>query len=99
MAIKYIYQIAVNIPNELKVYQHFQFPPKFTHIGIFGLKIYHLPTLVWVNYCEFNFSTFFQELEAECAEKSQLQAEVELLAQKLKDEQVDPRFTGAMFSC
>jgi hypothetical protein len=30
-----------------KIYQHFPFkgPPKFTQIGIFGLKIYHLATL------------------------------------------------------
>jgi hypothetical protein len=29
------------------MYQHFPFqgPPKFTHIGIFGLKMYHLATL------------------------------------------------------
>jgi hypothetical protein len=35
-----------NIPNGHKKYQHLrlQDPPKFTQIGIFGLKIeYHLP--------------------------------------------------------
>jgi hypothetical protein len=25
----------------------FQGPPKFTHIGIFGLKVYHLATLLY----------------------------------------------------
>jgi hypothetical protein len=36
------------IPNVLRIYQPFPFqgPPKFTPIGIFGLKIYHLATLV-----------------------------------------------------
>jgi hypothetical protein len=36
-----------NIPNGLKIYQDFPFrgPPKYTQIGIFGLKIYHLATL------------------------------------------------------
>jgi hypothetical protein len=34
-------------PNGHKIYQHLplQDTPKFTHIGIFGLKIYHLATL------------------------------------------------------
>jgi hypothetical protein len=37
-----------NIPNGHKISQHFplQDPPKFTQIGIFGLKIKHLATLV-----------------------------------------------------
>jgi hypothetical protein len=37
-----IYQMAI------KIYQHlpFQEPPKFTQTGIFGLKKYHLATLV-----------------------------------------------------
>jgi hypothetical protein len=46
-----LYQIALeftkwsqNFPNYRKIYQ--QGPPKFTQIGIFGLKIYHLATLV-----------------------------------------------------
>jgi hypothetical protein len=36
------------IPNGHKIYQHFPFqdPPKITKIVIFGLKIYHLATLV-----------------------------------------------------
>jgi hypothetical protein len=35
-----IYQMAENSPNSDKIYQHFPFqgPPKYTHIGIFGLK-------------------------------------------------------------
>jgi hypothetical protein len=35
------------LPNGHRVYQPFSFrgPPKFTQIGIFGLKIYHLATL------------------------------------------------------
>jgi hypothetical protein len=38
----------LNIPNGHKIYQHFTFqgPPKFTQIGIFGLKRNHLATLV-----------------------------------------------------
>jgi hypothetical protein len=37
------------IPNDHKIYQHFPFqgPPKCTQIGIFGLKINHLATLVF----------------------------------------------------
>jgi hypothetical protein len=40
--------MAVYILNGHKIYQHFPFqgPPKFTKIGIFGLKINHLATLV-----------------------------------------------------
>jgi hypothetical protein len=36
-----------NIPNGHIIYQHYPFqgPPKFTQIGIFGLKINHLATL------------------------------------------------------
>jgi hypothetical protein len=36
------------VPNGHKIYQHFPFkgPPKYTKIGIFGLKINHLATLV-----------------------------------------------------
>jgi hypothetical protein len=35
------------VPNGYKIYQHLplQDPPKFTQIGIFGLKIYHLAIL------------------------------------------------------
>jgi hypothetical protein len=43
-----IYQNGVkNIPNDHKICQHLplQCPPKFTQIGIFGLKIYRLATL------------------------------------------------------
>jgi hypothetical protein len=40
--------MAVNITNGHKIYQHFpsQGPPNLTQIGIFGLKINHLATLV-----------------------------------------------------
>jgi hypothetical protein len=43
-----IWQMAVNIPSVHKLYQHLllQDPPKFTQIWIFGLKIYHLATLL-----------------------------------------------------
>jgi hypothetical protein len=43
-----IYQINKNIPNGHMIYQHLtlQDPPKFTQVGIFCLKIYHLATLV-----------------------------------------------------
>jgi hypothetical protein len=51
-----VYQMATNIPKDrkvgrpncFKIYQHLQLqdPPKFTQIGIFGLKIYHLATLL-----------------------------------------------------
>jgi hypothetical protein len=42
-----IYQSTVNRPNVHKIYQHLplQEPPKFTQIGISGLKINHLATL------------------------------------------------------
>jgi hypothetical protein len=38
--------MAINIPNGHKIYQHFPFqgPPKFTQMGIFGLKN-HLASL------------------------------------------------------
>jgi hypothetical protein len=37
-----------NRPNGHKIYQHLQLqdPQKFTQIGILGLKIYHLATLI-----------------------------------------------------
>jgi hypothetical protein len=37
-----------NWPNGHKIYRHLplQDPPKFTQIGVWGLKIYHLATLV-----------------------------------------------------
>jgi hypothetical protein len=37
-----------NIPNGHKIYQYFAFkgPPKYTRIGIFGLKITHLATVM-----------------------------------------------------
>jgi hypothetical protein len=50
-----LYQTAIkytkwpqNIPNGHKIYQHFLFQgrPKFTQIGIFGLKRNHLATLL-----------------------------------------------------
>jgi hypothetical protein len=36
------------LPNGHKIYQHvpLQDPPKFTQNGIFGLKLYHLATLL-----------------------------------------------------
>jgi hypothetical protein len=39
--------MAENRPSGHKIYQHLplQDPPKFTQIGILGLKIYHLATL------------------------------------------------------
>jgi hypothetical protein len=42
-----IYQMTVKYSNDHKIYQHFPFsgPPKFTQIGIFGLKTNHLATL------------------------------------------------------
>jgi hypothetical protein len=45
MAINYI-KCPENLPNSHKIYQHcsLQDPPKFTQIGIFGLRIYHLAT-------------------------------------------------------
>jgi hypothetical protein len=43
-----MYQIAVNIPIGHNIDLHFPFqdPPKFTEIGIFGMKIYHLSKMV-----------------------------------------------------
>jgi hypothetical protein len=54
-----IYQISTNCPQNItkdrkmdqsvhKIYQHLplQDPPKFTQIGIFGMKICHLATVV-----------------------------------------------------
>jgi hypothetical protein len=52
MAITYIYQnIYQKYQNGYKIYQRFtlQDPPKFTQIGIWGLKMYHLATLIKVN--------------------------------------------------
>jgi hypothetical protein len=45
MSTKYI-KVSYDITNGNKIYQHlpFQDPPKFTLIGIFGLKTYHLAT-------------------------------------------------------
>jgi hypothetical protein len=47
MAIKY-FQWPYNRPNGHKLNQHFplQDPPKFTQIGIFGLRTNHLASLV-----------------------------------------------------
>jgi hypothetical protein len=38
----------IGIHNGRKIYQHFQFqgPPKYTQIGILGMKINHLATLI-----------------------------------------------------
>jgi predicted secreted protein len=46
MATKYT-KWQLNRPKGHKIYQHLplQDPPKFTQIGIFGLKIWHLATL------------------------------------------------------
>jgi hypothetical protein len=40
-------ELPQNIPNDHMTYQHLplQDPPKFTQIGTFGFKIYHLATL------------------------------------------------------
>jgi hypothetical protein len=48
IAVKYTYQMAVYIQNGHKLCEPFPFrdPPKFTKIFFFGLKIYHLATLV-----------------------------------------------------
>jgi hypothetical protein len=42
-----IYNVTVNITNGHKIYQHcpFQGPPKYTQIGLFGIKISHLATM------------------------------------------------------
>jgi hypothetical protein len=52
-----IYQIhnTKYIPNGHEIYQHFPFkgPPKFTQSGIFGLKTYHLATLMEIIFCAF----------------------------------------------
>jgi hypothetical protein len=43
-----IHKNDVSIPNGHEILQHFSFQgtPKFTQLGIFGMKIYHLATLV-----------------------------------------------------
>jgi hypothetical protein len=48
MAIKYT-KWPWNIPNGREIYQHLSLhhPPKFTQIWNFGLKIYHLATLIF----------------------------------------------------
>jgi hypothetical protein len=48
MPIKYT-QWSSTIPNDQNMYEHFPFkgPPKYTQIGIFGLKRNHLATLIW----------------------------------------------------
>jgi hypothetical protein len=47
MALKF-FQWPQNTPNGHKIYQDFslQDPPKFTQMGIFGLKTNHLATLL-----------------------------------------------------
>jgi hypothetical protein len=49
MVIKYT-KCPLIIPNGHKMYHHFPIygPLKFTQIGIFGLKINHLATLLWM---------------------------------------------------
>jgi hypothetical protein len=44
------YQNGNKIPNDHELHQDFpcQGPPKYSQIGIFGLKIYHLATLLSV---------------------------------------------------
>jgi hypothetical protein len=51
MAIRYTKWLS-NIPNDHKIYQQFPFqgPPKYTQIWIFGLKTYHLATLLPIWY-------------------------------------------------
>jgi hypothetical protein len=48
MVIKYP-KSPYNIPNGHKIYKHFPIydPPKFTQIGILGLKTNHLATLLY----------------------------------------------------
>jgi hypothetical protein len=40
--------MSVSVPKGQKINQHFPKFPKFTQIGIFGLKINHLVTLVTI---------------------------------------------------
>jgi hypothetical protein len=44
--------MALNIPNNHKIYHNLPFPghQKYTKIGIFGMKIYHLVTLLRTDY-------------------------------------------------
>jgi hypothetical protein len=48
MALKYT-KWPYNTPNVRKTYQHLPLhdPQKLTQVGIFGLKIFHLATLLW----------------------------------------------------
>jgi hypothetical protein len=50
MAKRYTKWLSI-IPNGHKIYPHFPFqgPPKYTRTGIFGLKLYHLATLVKIS--------------------------------------------------
>jgi hypothetical protein len=45
------YTIAVTIPNDPKIYKHFPFqaPQKYAQIVIFGVKIYHLATPMYIH--------------------------------------------------
>jgi hypothetical protein len=55
-----------NRPNSHKIYQHtpLQDPPKFTQIGIFGLKICHLATLIQSGPCQPLENVFFPDVES-----------------------------------
>jgi hypothetical protein len=71
MSIKYT-KWTQNIPNDRKidqmaidyVYQHLplQDPPKFTQIDIFGLKIWHLATLLGKHRIKDLFLNYHEEL-------------------------------------
>jgi hypothetical protein len=60
MVTKYVYKMAIkyakwpkNIPSGHKIYQHFPFQgsPKYTQIWIFGMKRWHLATLLRISRC------------------------------------------------
>jgi hypothetical protein len=42
-----IYEMTIKLPNGQKIYHHFPFqgPPKYTQIGILGIKMYNLANL------------------------------------------------------
>jgi hypothetical protein len=60
------------IPNGHTIYQpfHFRGPPKFTQIGIFGLKKYHLATLLptgWPNFLRQKIGQWLPRLAPKCS--------------------------------
>jgi hypothetical protein len=52
-----IYHNGTKIPNNHEIHQHFpsKCPPKYAQIGLFGMKIYHLATLVPFSIYRFYF--------------------------------------------